>query len=250
MSEMRFQLGGWSGNRLVTTASLRMVEYAFADGQTLPFGLIGAVATHPEFQGRGIGSESLDLLLQSGRKRGVRSYALWGSESPLYAKRGFRFGGVQLRTELANVTIEGESVSGFEVRNGWDEKIAGHLRARRDGVQYREEDIHWLFRHHGVEWRTLWLDGECLAYCGWNRGIDLPNILHELDGRPEGVRALLTFVKSRYPHLELLHHPRHAALGVRALASAEALAQFLFEGADHPYANRTGEIWFSGMDSC
>jgi GNAT superfamily N-acetyltransferase len=250
LSEMRYQIGGWFGNRLVTTASVRFVEYAFDESATFPIGLIGAVATHPEFRGRGFGSESLDLLLQAGRKRGVRAYALWGAESPLYAKRGFRFGGVQLRTALAHVAIEGSHVTGFEVRNGWDPEIARHLLARRTGVRYRDEDVRWLSRHRGVEWRTLWLDGNCLAYCGWNRGIDLPNILHEIEGSPEGVRALLGFMKSRYPQLELLHHPRHAALGVRALASAEALAQFLFEGADHPFAARTDEIWFSGMDSC
>jgi GNAT superfamily N-acetyltransferase len=250
LPDTRYQIGGWLGTRLVTTASLRFVEYRFPDSIVLPIGLIGAVATHPEFQSRGLGSESLDLLLQAGRKRGVRTYALWGTESSVYSKRGFRFGGVQLRTALANVAVEGELLTGFEVRNGWDEEIAAQLLARPTGVRYRNEDTRWLGRHRGVEWRTLWLDGKCLAYCGWNRGIDLPNILHELDGSSAGVRSLLTFMKSRYPELELLHHPRHSALGIRALASAEPLAQFLFDGTDHPFATRTGEIWFSGMDSC
>jgi GNAT superfamily N-acetyltransferase len=250
VGDKRYQVGGWQGNRLVATASLRCAEYVFEDATKATFGLIGAVASDPEFRGKGYGSEALERVLREGRRRGVRSFALWGSESPIYAERGFRFGGVQLRTPLRKLTVQGKTLHGFEVRNGWDDVIAERLSARKTGVTYDSDDRAWLSKHRGVEWRTLWLDGECLAYCGWNRGIDLPNIVHELEGAPEGVRSLLTFIAGRYPDLELLHHPRHAALGLRALASTESLAQFLFEDTASGLADRVDTVWFSGMDSC
>jgi hypothetical protein len=226
------------------------VGFRFADGPETRFGLIGAVATHPDFARRGYASEAIALVMHEGVRREVGAFALWGSESSIYRKRGFEFGGKQVRVSLRSLRLPKPAVSGFEFRTGWDPAIAEHLRGRKAGVLYDEFDPHWVARHRNVEWRTLWLDGKCLAYCAWNRGIDLPNIIHELDGEPTACLTLLKLLRDRYDDLEWIAHPdrfERWGIGGWETASTEPLAQFRLGSLD---PERVASIWFSGMDSC
>ena len=235
----RHQVGGFHGPRLVATASIRTVDYRFPDGTTTKLGLIGAVATHPEFASRGYGD-----------RRGANAFALWGSESPVYRNRKFEFGGNQLRVSIRSLRLPKTVVAGYDFRTGWDSTIGEHLLARTAGVVYRESDLLWLSRHANVEWRTLWIDGRCLAYAGWNRGIDLPNIIHELDGDPGVCLTLLRLLQERYPVLDWIAHPGLLERwGIRGAESApvERLAQFRLRNLA---PDRLGSIWLSGMDSC
>ncbi len=245
----RFQLGGWTEGRLAVTASLRIAPYR-TETETLSLGLIGAVATNPADQGKGLGSEVLGALIAEGESRGVDAFALWGSESPLYKKHGFDFAGIQVRSTFDHLKIEGELLSGFEVRTGWEESIAEILLTRKQGLLYRDADILWLSRHRGVEWRTLWQEGKCIAYCGWNRGIDLANLVHELGGSDIGMRTLLEFITRRYTFLELLHHPSLEAIGITSWADPEYLAQFRTMNTAKVTPQVLEKIWLSGMDSC
>lgn len=208
------------------------------------------MATAPDQQGKGFGSKVLERLIEEGKARGVQAFVLWGATSPLYKKEGFVFSGRQLRTQFNALDISGRLVEGFEVRTGWEEAIAVHLLRRKTGVQYSDADILWLSRHTGVQWRTLWLEGECIAYCGWNRGIDLPKIIHEIGGSEIGMRTLLDFVRKKYPSLELLHHPDTDSIGIVSSVSEEFLAQFLFIDEATQSQEFIDSVWFSGMDSC
>lgn len=246
----RFQLGGWSDGKLVATASLRFVKYRLASGMIAKLGLIGAVAISPELQGQGLGTKLLEALIAEGEAREVDALILWGAESPLYVRQGFKFGGRQVRSTFDHLQIEGELLEGFEIRTGWDEVIAEHLLSRKTGLLYQDADILWLSRHGSVEWRTLWMDGKCVAYCGWNRGIDLANLVHELGGSEIGMRTLLDFLSRRYSFLELLHHPSMSRIGVHSRAEIEFLAQFRIAHEVSPIREALDELWFSGMDSC
>src|SRR5665647_1126744 len=119
-SPNRHQVGGFYGPRLVCSASIRVVNYRFLDGTDTRFGLIGAVATHPEFARRGYASEAIALVIHEGDRRGVNAFALWGSESPIYRKRMFEFGGKQQRAPLRSLNLPKPAVVGFEFRTGWD----------------------------------------------------------------------------------------------------------------------------------
>ncbi|MBS1962221.1 MAG: GNAT family N-acetyltransferase [Bdellovibrionales bacterium] len=246
----RHQVGGFHGPRLVSTASLRFADYRFADGTDARFGLIGAVATHPDFARRGYGAEALALAIHEADRRGVGGLALWGSDSPLYRRRKFEFGGNQIRVPIASLRFEKPALAGYEFRSGWDSEIGAHFLARKSGLRYQDGDLLWLSRHPNVEWRTLWIDGKCLAYVGWNRGIDLPNLIHEIDGEPAACLVLLRLLQERYPALEWLAHPellRRWKIEGSEVAAVEALAQFRLRTLDPA---RIGEIWFSGMDAC
>jgi len=249
-SPNRHQVGGFQGTRLVATASLRMVDYLFLDGFSAKFGLVGAVATHPDFSGRGYAGEALALIIREGERRGANAFALWGSEISLYRNLSFEFAGDQLRAPIRSLRLPKTVVTGYDFRTGWDSTIAEHLLSRKSGVRYSDADILWLSRHPRIEWRTLWIDGKCLAYAGWNRGIDLPNIIHELDGDPGVCLTLLRLLQERYPSLEWIAHPGLLAnwgIGGTESATREKLAQFRLR--DLP-RERLGSIWFSGMDSC
>ncbi len=249
-SPARHQVGGFHGPRLVCTASIRTVNYRFADGTESRIGFIGAVATHPEFARKGYASEAIALVIHEGDRRGVNAFALWGSDSTIYRKRMFEFGGAQLRVPLAALDLPKTTLEGFEFRSGWDAAIGAHFLARKTGVRYADADLVWLARHANVEWRSLWLDGRCLAYCAWNRGIDLPNIVHELDGEPTACVTLLKLLRERYKKLEWIAHPDLLArwkITSAEIAAVEPLAQFRLRTLT---ADRVGMIWFSGMDSC
>ncbi len=246
----RHQVGGFHGTRLVCTASIRIANYRFSDGIITCFGLIGAVATHPNFTSKGYASEAIALVIHEGDRRNVNVFALWGSESPIYRKRMFEFGGKQLRIPLKALVLRKPSIEGFEFRSGWDAEIAIHLLARKSGLQYEDADLLWLSRHPNVEWRTLRVDGKCLAYCAWNRGIDLPNIIHELDGEPTACVALLKLLQDRYPDLEWITHPDIPARWKITGAEngiIEPLAQFRLGTLER---ERIDTVWFTGMDSC
>jgi GNAT superfamily N-acetyltransferase len=246
----RYQIGGFQGPRLVCTASVRVAHYRFADGVETKLGLIGAVATHPDFANKGHASEAIALVIHEGERRGVNGFALWGSESPLYKKRNFEFAGRQLRVGLGALKLPKAPLEGFEFRAGWDFAIAEHLLKRKSGLRYIDSDVLWLSRHLNVEWRTLWLGGKCIAYAAWNRGIDLPGIIHELDGEPTACLTLLRMLQDRYDKLEWIAHPdlfvRWKIAGSET-GVTEALAQFRRRTLDD---SRVDTIWFSGMDSC
>lgn len=246
----RYQLGGWSGGELVATASLRLSNYQVESGKAFKLGLIGAVAAKAGFQGKGLGSKLLESLITEGESRDVDAFVLWGSESGLYSKNGFSFAGLQIRSSFDRLKIEGDILEGFEVRSGWSEEIVRHLIARENGLLYQESDGIWLERHTGVEWRTLWWEGKCIAYCGWNRGIDLANLIHELGGTEIGIRTLLDYISKRYTFLEVLHHPGLSKTGISSSAESEHLAQIRITGKTNPIRDVIDELWFSGMDSC
>jgi hypothetical protein len=192
----------------------------------------------------------MERILSEGRNQEIGTFGLWGAESPIYRNRGFSFGGHQIRVSLSALTFPKSTIEGFEFRSGWDAAIGSLLLTRREGLLYADSDILWLSRHVNVEWRTLWFDGKCLAYCGWNRGIDLPNIIHELGGVDEGCALLLRLIRERYPNLEWITHPRlPSKYGITGTHTGirETLAQFKIESGNLP---RAEEIWFSGMDSC
>jgi hypothetical protein len=245
----RFQIGGLLGDELVATASLRVVDYLLPNGSRTKFGLIGAVATQPDHAGKGFASEAIDLLLAEGVRREIQSFALWGSESSIYRERDFHFSGEQLRLSLAGLILPKPTAEGFELRNGWDPSIAEFFLKRRSGVFYSESDVLWLSRHRNTEWRTLWLDGKCVAYAAWNRGVDLPDMLHELGAWEDGhAIAMLRMIQVRYPQLEWLVHPTQIARwNIKSVteSSPEFLAQV--RGVD-PFTQR--KLWFSGIDAC
>lgn len=245
----RFQIGGFAGERLVASASLRTVDYFFSDGECAKLGLIGAVATDPDFVGKGFGSAALEHVMEEGTKRRVQSFVLWGSESSLYRDRGFQFGGRQLRVGISDLGITKNDSDAFELRSGWDVAIAEFFLRRKTGVRYSDADILWLKRHRNTEWRTLWVDEKCVAYAAWNRGIDLPGIIHEVDAiDTHHAKIMLRLIQARYPTLEWITSP--AQLSAWDLnPSTEGTSEFLAQFRNMDSA-RLATVWFSGMDAC
>ncbi len=245
----RFQIGGFAGERLVASASLRTVDYVFSDGECAKLGLIGAVATDPLYIGKGFGSAALDRVMEEGTKRGVQSFVLWGSESSIYRDRGFQFGGHQLRVRISDFAIRKNVSDAFELRSGWDVAIAEFFLRRKTGVRYSDADTLWLKRHRNTEWRTLWVDEKCVAYAAWNRGIDLPGIIHEIDAiDPNHAKTMLRLIQARYPTLEWITSSAQI-LAWDLKPSAEGTSEFLAQFRDMD-SSRAASVWFSGMDAC
>jgi GNAT superfamily N-acetyltransferase len=254
MGDSRYQLCGWRGNRLVSTASIRFARYKWLSGDETPMGLIGAVATHPEFVRRGLASEAMGFLLQEGLRRKVEVFALWGAESSVYSRKQFKFGGKQVRVPLSSLSLRKAGSEGLTIKSGYSPEIVSILRSRESGLIYSAGDRTWIDKHKNTEWRTAWRGNQCVAYVAWNRGIDLKGIIHEAEGNDDALIAILSGLKSSNPSLELLVHPTRVAdfceEGVSIPESGEFLAQFRVQPGAIFSEIEMDSIWLSGMDSC
>lgn len=249
--DRRYQIGGWMGNRLVTSASLRIAGYRWNANDQTKIGMIGAVCTHPEFAGKGFAGEAIEFLLLEAMKRKLEVLVLWGSESSLYEKKRFRFGGKQIRVLLSALELPSPSHD-FEFRRGWTPEILGMLFNRKTGVQYHADDSVWIAHHRNTEILTAWKNGTCAGFAAWNRGIDLENMIHEVEGEKDVKIALLHQLKKENSQLEFLAHPREveSLTGNKPVLHIEYLAQFrtlpnaIFSDAE------MDAVWFSGFDAC
>lgn len=243
----RYQLGAWSGSRLVGSASLRFAEYVQGNKRH-PIAMLGAVVTDQEYQKQGIASALVEKLCQEADRRGAHATMLWGSDLKFYSKFGFTSGGQQWRASLQPLALSAKP--GADIREGWSPRIFDFFRERKSGVQYSSGDFAWLCQHKNVNWITRWEGGNPIAVIAIGRGIDLSNLVHEFMGRDSAILELLSFTARAVPKSEQLFHPRHI-LEYPFLAKLVAPireTQFLIRKKDESFP--VDDVWLTGMDSC
>jgi GNAT superfamily N-acetyltransferase len=196
------RIGGYVGDRLVTSAAVR-TSYFKASHRPFKAGLVGAVSTHPEFRGQGLASHAVSLALNWAIDQGAALVALWGSEHSLYRKLGFELAGAQFRTPLASLTLP-RPAAGSPIGRGWVPSLFPLLQRRVGGCVLHATDEAWLARHKNVEWYWIGSPKAPRAYAALGRGIDLEGIVHEWGGEPEAVRELLGFIAGSRPDASVI----------------------------------------------
>src|SRR5690606_13784419 len=103
-------VGWFEGERLVSVAGARRAEAWIArrpgeDEAALvavrvPMGIIGAVATTPDFRGKGLATQAVAAALGWLEGQGALFQVLWGAEHDLYRRLGFELCGEQMRVPL------------------------------------------------------------------------------------------------------------------------------------------------------
>lgn len=242
----------WHEGRIVASATLYPVTVVTPQ-RDFRLGIVGAVATAPEFRGRGISSHVLGELEQAGRAAGLNGLVLWSDKDDFYAKAGYTRVGRQLIYPLAGLAAPRSLTEGTPIY-GWDwpqvrELYAGHpLRVART-------NDHW----QGLErirscTRVQWVhnDGHVLAYLGFDRGRDLHGIVHEWGGNREALHCLVWTVLQSRPELLWLTHPALQDT-IRPLLPQPPLVDShlaLFKPLTPALsASDLDDAWFWGLDS-
>ncbi len=243
------RLGLFSGNTLVSHVGLRLTRIKTSTG-AVPVALIGGVATAPAHRGRGHSTRLLREALQRIDASAAKWALLWGSEHEFYSRFGFSPMGVQARALIADLPIDTRGGLLVTPDPGMNDSIFNDLLARRTGIEFEPVDRSWVIAHRTVEWYSI---QQPFAYIGYQRGMDMRNIVHESGGDHAGIMSLLFWVHRKNPAAEILGAPSELlSLGLDSsllLTEPLCLARPM-PGGTEPAAKWNPAFWVSGIGSC
>lgn len=213
----------------------------------LKIAMVGAVATRESFRGKGLSSKLLEEVCRISDAQNCDWTILWGSEHDFYKKFGFELHGEQLQAPLSALEDLPEN-NIPRVKRGWNPKIFDHLANTKNGIALSEKDRAWVSNHKTVNW---FYHEEPFAFAGFERGLDLPHIIHEYGGDLKALKEVLGFILS-------------LDIGAMVLGTRESLTHLGFEeGAfieeylclarpnpNKPNLEWKNEFWVSGLSAC
>lgn len=245
-SEMSHRYGIFEGNTLISHVGLRVTELA-----DLRVGLVGAVATSALHRGKGHSTRLLEHVIDIGRAKKLDWLILWGSEHDFYGRFGFQLSGIQSRVRLADIPLPMPMGPKLTIHSGYTREIftAMLYDTHPQSLRLKAADRDWFEKHESVKW--FWT-GDPFAFVGFERGMDLPHLVHEWGGHRDGVLQLLAHVHRLDPAAELLTHPSFFAklgLGPETPQTTEklCLAKPLSEKASGAWPDA---FWISGLNAC
>lgn len=174
--------------------------------ENLPVGIIGGVATHPDWRGQGLATRLVENLVNKLAVQKVSLAVLWGSEHEFYRRLGFALCGRQMIVPLNQIShpvIKQKN----EVYRCWCPAIFDQMRARVGGLILNEEDRFWIAAHKNVKWYWTGPKQRPLAYAGFGRGIDLNYLVHEWGGEKDSLQQILAVISEEHPGAALLGAP-------------------------------------------
>lgn len=242
-SDRVVRLGAFSGSTLLSHAGYRLARMKTPAG-TVPVALIGAVATDGAHRGKGLSTRLLNEVLARIDRSDAEWTLLWGSEHDFYARFGFRPEGRQCRALIADLSISPKDLSA--PAQGLTDAILQDLMRQESGIELTPADAGWLSAHQTVAWYSL---KSPFAWIAYQKGLDMPNIVHEAGGDPEGIRKLLFQIYRMNPSAEILGTSRKLqTLGFPSAALFE-------ENLCLARPRKSGMIWnpgfwVSGLSAC
>lgn len=186
-------------DRLIACVAGRIAELS---GHQI--GMIGAVATHPDFRKSGLATLLLRNLQAALLDLGSQGNILFSSPSTFYEKLGFKPYGTQLICPLTQAPSPTESqTQEGQIQMGWCDGIFDLMVQRnsacKGAISLNPEDIRWVRRHKNVTYLYYGKPFQPLAFVALNRGLDLQGFVHDWAGDPELVRHLLAFASHQMP---------------------------------------------------
>jgi hypothetical protein len=126
---------------------------------------------------------------------------LWGSEHAFYGKFGFKLEGHQGRAPVAKFSLPNTVTLSPDVKSGMSDLIFNLLINEPRGIKITEKDRSWIFKHKTIQW--LWLE-KPFAFVGYQRGMDLHHMIHELGGDSNSIQTLFYRVYAHDPLVEVM----------------------------------------------
>jgi GNAT superfamily N-acetyltransferase len=244
--ESVIRLGILENQELISHVGVRLTQ--MKTSQTLDrVALIGAVATDARFRGQGLSTSLLREAIQISENQNCSFSILWGSEHEFYAKLGFTLQGVQARAPLSSLELNLKNFPLREIKTGLTEKIFKSLGSQKNGIALTEKDRSWFFQHKTVHWFYL---EEPFAFVGYERGLDLPQHVHEFGGDIAGIQKILFQIFSAQPNAQIIG--THAALAQLGFLEEAIIEEHLCLARPHSALKPkwNDEFWISGLSAC
>ena len=198
-----------SSDKLVATASARMAMVRIVGiPERTPIAIIGAVATAPEARSHGLATKLVSELCAWADSRGAWMSVLWASQYEMYNRLGFELFGQQHRLPLADLPFVANPIE-VPIHHGWNPNLMRHFLIRTEGIVHSAIDEGWISAHKNVQWVWTGDPERPSAFLAYNRGIDLPDMIHEWGGQRDEIKPLIATVAKAQPSLQLLFHPCH-----------------------------------------
>jgi hypothetical protein len=230
-------------DELVSTVGLRSGRLRALDGKSYEVEMMGAVATHSAFRGRGYAAHLIEAAVQEVKRSEVDAIVLWdSSQSALYRRLGFNSFREEYLFRLSDFFLKPRKKAEWKLRSGWNDKIFQAVLDRRSGLRYEHRDLEWYSRHRHTRWYWVEEKGLCVAWCAVNRGIDLNGIVHEWHGAGDCLQYLLSEVSVLEPGA-LLMGPEPPEAGLSFEKTAQGLILPLRADLDW------SKWWFWGLDA-
>jgi len=200
------RIGVFRGENLVSCAGVRLAQLKTPEHGPVSVAMIGAVATHPDSRGSGMASKNVSYLLEWAKEKGAAAAVLWSSEHQFYERLGFKFCGEQIRLPLSDILASRSLEEGLyeEIHTGWTPAIFEYLQKRPEGLVLAKGDRHWYEAHKNVKWFYTGTQNEPRAYAAFERGIDLPGIIHEWGGETRQLFRIFEFIQKTEPNAAVL----------------------------------------------
>ena len=249
------RIGVFQNQTLLATTAVRIANIKTQEDSHLRAALVGAVATRPEWRGRGLASKTVAFAIEWAKERDAQAALLWSSNSELYQRLGFEYCEQQMNIPLSKIQFPDSIV---QARNqpkiyvGWHPQLFKLIQQRSGGLVLEDKDRHWFGAHRNVDWYYVGTADHPKAYAACGRGIDLKNTIHEWGGEKEGLLYLLSHLKASLPSAYLLSSPAHMEELIHtwgcevAFGETEPLCMAKNLVADSPL---TQQFWVWGLDA-
>ncbi len=248
------------GGRVLACAGMVPGEWWVpGEGSPIKVGRIGGVATDVSLRGQGVASVLVEALIERARVMEHKAVVLWGVESNLYTRLGFKSRGRQLRVPLHLMEPRPSRSPGvLRLEEGFSSRVIPLMRGMRrefGGMQLALSDAHWISQHLNTRWALVFdAKGDCVAYGAFGRGIDLGYQLHDWGGSGEALEMILRWASSLDPGAELMGPAslvteifRGEGGELPSVASEETACMVLeLEPGCVPFDDE--KIWFWGLD--
>ncbi len=241
------RFGIFEEEKLIAHTGIRFCEMKSPNGPIHSIAMIGAVATKEHFRGKGLSTKLLNETCKFADELNCDWTLLWGSEHDFYKKFGFNLEGEQFQAPLAELDQLPENFVP-RLKKGWDQRIFDYLKNSPLGVSVKDEDFTWISDHKTVSW--FYQDAP-FAFVGFQRGLDLPHIIHEYGGDRKSLFELFSFVLSLDSDATLLGTEK--SLKMFGFNEDMLQEEYLCLARPHPDKKELKwekDFWVPGLSAC
>lgn len=241
------RFGIFHEEKLISHTGIRLCKMKLPNGELTSIAMVGAVATMESHRGQGLSSRLLTEICKYADEENCDWTLLWGSEHDFYKKFGFNLEGEQFQAPLAELENLPENfVPRF--KKGWDQRIFDFLKNSSSGIAVKDEDLPWISSHKTVNW---FYSDSPFAFVGFERGLDLPHIIHEYGGDRKAMLELFSFVLSQDSEATLLGNE----LSLKNIGFEKSVLQEEYLCLARPHASKKNpnwneNFWVSGLSAC